>query len=164
MYLIFSGKELIETLPKEVNLGMFELYCEDLIQNLYRKTGVLRESILRKMQQDHQVCSIINRNLILESIYIKLLINISKQMLLNLTIIKIGWEQATVCKVWRSFKYSLIQSQQYRGACKIEAKCFTYSNRCDCGAGKYYLISENGLLYEIKWWYHSYKLSPQSLF
>ena len=70
LYLIFSGKELIETLPKEVNLGMFELYCEDLIQNLYRKTGVLRESILRKMQQDHQVCSIINRYLMFESIYI----------------------------------------------------------------------------------------------
>ena len=51
----FIGKELIETLPKEVNLGMFELYCEDLIQNLWRKTGVLRESILRKMSQDHQV-------------------------------------------------------------------------------------------------------------
>ena len=68
LYLIFSGKELIETLPKEVNLGMFELYCEDLIQNLYRKTGVLRESILRKMQQDHQVCSIINRYVMYESI------------------------------------------------------------------------------------------------
>ena len=51
----FIGKELVETLPKEVNLGMFELYCEDLIQNLHRKTGVLRESILRKMSQDHQV-------------------------------------------------------------------------------------------------------------
>ena len=36
---------------------MFELYCEDLIQNLWRKTGVLRESILRKMSQDHQVCN-----------------------------------------------------------------------------------------------------------
>ena len=88
LYLIFSGKELIETLPKEVNLGMFELYCEDLIQNLYRKTGVLRESILRKMQQDHQVCSIINRYLMFESIYIY--INVSKQIFLNLTIIKIG--------------------------------------------------------------------------
>ena len=34
---------------------MFELHCEDLIQNLYRKTGVLRELILKKMSQDHQV-------------------------------------------------------------------------------------------------------------
>ena len=33
---------------------MFELHCEDLIQNLWRKTGVLRESILKKMSQDHQ--------------------------------------------------------------------------------------------------------------
>ena len=72
LYLIFSGKELIETLPKEVNLGMFELYCEDLIQNLYRKTGVLRESILRKMQQDHQVCCIINRYLVFQSYHLKL--------------------------------------------------------------------------------------------
>ena len=54
-HLFEIGKELIESLPKEVNLGMFELYCEDLIQNLWRKTGVLRESILRKMSQDHQV-------------------------------------------------------------------------------------------------------------
>ena len=54
-FFIILGKELIESLPKEVNLGMFELYCEDLIQNLWRKTGVLRESILRKMSQDHQV-------------------------------------------------------------------------------------------------------------
>ena len=48
------GKELTDSLPKEVNLGMFSLYCEDLILNLYRKTGVLRELILKKMSQDHQ--------------------------------------------------------------------------------------------------------------
>ena len=48
------GKTLTESLPKEVNLGMFELHCEDLIQNLYRKTGVLRELILKKMSVDHQ--------------------------------------------------------------------------------------------------------------
>ena len=48
------GKELIGSLPKEVNLGMFELHCEDLIQNLHRKTGVLRELILKKMSNDHQ--------------------------------------------------------------------------------------------------------------
>jgi dynein heavy chain len=48
------GKTLTDSLPKEVNLGMFELHCEDLIQNLYRKTGVLRESIIKKMSQDHQ--------------------------------------------------------------------------------------------------------------
>ena len=84
LYLIISGKELIETLPKEVNLGMFELYCEDLIQNLYRKTGVLRESILRKMQQDHQVCLIMNRYLMFQSYF--LILTISKQIFLNLTI------------------------------------------------------------------------------
>ena len=33
---------------------MFELHCEDLIQNLFRKTGVIRELILKKMSQDHQ--------------------------------------------------------------------------------------------------------------
>ena len=41
------GKELTDSLPKEVNLGMFSLHCEDLILNLYRKTGVLRELILK---------------------------------------------------------------------------------------------------------------------
>ena len=98
LYLIFSGKELIETLPKEVNLGMFELYCEDLIQNLYRKTGVLRESILRKMQQDHQVCIIINRYLMFQS-YFLIPINHFKTNISQLNNIKIGREQATVCKV-----------------------------------------------------------------
>ena len=34
---------------------MFELHCEDLVLNLCRKTGVLRELILKKMSQDHQV-------------------------------------------------------------------------------------------------------------
>ena len=48
------GRTLNDSLPKDVNLGMFELHCEDLIQNLYRKTGVLRELILKKMSQDHQ--------------------------------------------------------------------------------------------------------------
>ena len=43
-----------ETLPKEVNLGMFQLHCEDLISNLARKTTVLRELVLKKMSQDHQ--------------------------------------------------------------------------------------------------------------
>ena len=40
-----------ETLPKEVNLGMFQLHCEDLISNLARKTTVLRELVLKKMSQ-----------------------------------------------------------------------------------------------------------------
>ena len=43
-----------EKLPKEVNLGMFELHCEDLISNLARKTTVLRELVLKKMSLDHQ--------------------------------------------------------------------------------------------------------------
>jgi dynein heavy chain len=42
------------TLPKEVNLGMFELHCEDLIQNLNRKTTILRERVMKKMSADHQ--------------------------------------------------------------------------------------------------------------
>lgn len=45
---------LTSTLPKEVNLGLFELHCEDLIQNLNRKTTILRERVLKKMSTDHQ--------------------------------------------------------------------------------------------------------------
>ena len=90
LYLIFSGKELIETLPKEVNLGMFELYCEDLIQNLYRKTGVLRESILRKMQQDHQVCCIINIYLVFQSYHLIIPDNHFQTNISQLNNIKIG--------------------------------------------------------------------------
>ncbi|XP_059098400.1 dynein axonemal heavy chain 7-like [Tigriopus californicus] len=45
---------LLTTLPKEINLGMFELHCEDLIISLNRKTTILREHILKKMSSDHQ--------------------------------------------------------------------------------------------------------------
>ena len=34
------SKTLNESLPKEVNLGMFELHCEDIIAGLSRKTGI----------------------------------------------------------------------------------------------------------------------------
>ena len=37
-----------ETLPKEVNLGMFELHCEDLISNLARKTTGLFKNFIQK--------------------------------------------------------------------------------------------------------------------
>ena len=37
-----------ETLPKEVNLGMFELHCEDLISNLARKTTGLFRFFIQK--------------------------------------------------------------------------------------------------------------------
>ena len=37
-----------------VQLGMYELHCDDLILNLFRKTDSLREKILQKMSQDHQ--------------------------------------------------------------------------------------------------------------
>jgi len=48
------GTTLSESLPKEVNLGMFELHCDDLIQNLHRKTIFLRDQVLKKMSHDHQ--------------------------------------------------------------------------------------------------------------
>ena len=46
--------ETLSKLPKQINLGMFELHCEDLIINLTRKTNLLREQILKKMSSDHQ--------------------------------------------------------------------------------------------------------------
>ena len=33
---------------------MYELHCDDLILNLFRKTDGLREKVLQKMSQDHQ--------------------------------------------------------------------------------------------------------------
>ena len=39
---------------------MYELHCDDLILNLFRKTDGLREKVLQKMSQDHQN---INNNL-----------------------------------------------------------------------------------------------------
>ena len=45
------GNTLISTLPKEVNLGMFELHCEDIISNLHRKTGILREQVSEFMSK-----------------------------------------------------------------------------------------------------------------
>ena len=46
---------------------MFELHCEDLVLNLCRKTGVLRESILKKMSNDHQVNIVISCSSMLKS-------------------------------------------------------------------------------------------------
>ena len=33
---------------------MYELHCDDLILNLFRKTDGLREKVLQKMSADHQ--------------------------------------------------------------------------------------------------------------
>jgi dynein heavy chain len=48
------GNTILSTLPREVNLGMFELHCEDIIQNLHRKTVILRDQVLKKISFDHQ--------------------------------------------------------------------------------------------------------------
>ena len=42
------------TLAKEINLGMFELHCEDLIQTFHRRTTVLRDQIVKRISSDHQ--------------------------------------------------------------------------------------------------------------
>lgn len=41
-------------LPKEVELGMFELHCEDIIATLQRKASILKDKVLKKMAEDHQ--------------------------------------------------------------------------------------------------------------
>ena len=59
LYFDNLGKVINNDIPKVVQLGMYELHCDDLILNLYRKTDGLREKVLQKMSQDHQ--SINNR-------------------------------------------------------------------------------------------------------
>ena len=47
--------ETLDTsLPKEINLGMFELHCEDLIQTFHRRTTILRDQIVKRISADHQ--------------------------------------------------------------------------------------------------------------
>lgn len=48
------GKTINNDIEKVVQLGMYELHCDDLILNLFRKTDGLREKVLQKMSQDHQ--------------------------------------------------------------------------------------------------------------
>ena len=48
------GKTINNDISKVVQLVMYELHCDDLILNLYRKTDGLRERVLQKMSQDHQ--------------------------------------------------------------------------------------------------------------
>ena len=48
------GKTINNEIEKVVQLGMYELHCDDLILNLFRKTDGLREKVLQKMSQDHQ--------------------------------------------------------------------------------------------------------------
>ena len=48
------GKTINNEIEKVVQLGMYELHCDDLILNLFRKTDGLREKVLQKMSSDHQ--------------------------------------------------------------------------------------------------------------
>lgn len=41
-------------LPKVINLGMYELHCEDIIATLQRKASILKDKVLKKMAEDHQ--------------------------------------------------------------------------------------------------------------
>lgn len=60
LYFDNLGKTINNDIEKVVQLGMYELHCDDLILNLFRKTDGLREKVLQKMSQDHQN---INNNL-----------------------------------------------------------------------------------------------------
>jgi dynein heavy chain len=54
LYFDNLGRNINNQIPKVVQLGMYELHCDDLILNLYRKTDSLRERVLQKMSHDHQ--------------------------------------------------------------------------------------------------------------
>ena len=54
LYFDNLGKTINNEITKVVQLGMYELHCDDLILNLFRKTDTLREKVLSKMSQDHQ--------------------------------------------------------------------------------------------------------------
>ena len=54
IYFDTLGKTINNDISKVVELGMYELHCDDLILNLYRKTDGLRERVLQKMSLDHQ--------------------------------------------------------------------------------------------------------------
>ena len=54
LYFDKLGKTINNDIEKVVQLGMYELHCDDLILNLFRKTDGLREKVLQKMSADHQ--------------------------------------------------------------------------------------------------------------
>ena len=49
LYFDTLGKTINNDIEKVIQLGMYELHCDDLILNLFRKTDGLREKVLQKM-------------------------------------------------------------------------------------------------------------------